>query len=107
MVGSTRAYGSGGLPWPDLAVVSARGAQYSKISKSHLPLMDLTLGLMPNKHCQDDLQHWCGQNGKLPLTTAGKQVLVAIKASDKPLELESLGQESELSIQVGLFKVIR
>jgi len=26
-----------------LPVVSARGAQYSKISKSHLPLMDLTL----------------------------------------------------------------
>ena len=33
--------------------------------------------------------------------------LGTIKASDKPLELGSLGQESENSIQVGLCRVIR
>jgi len=43
MVGHTRAYGSGGLPWPDLAVVSARGAKYSKTSESPLLLMNLTM----------------------------------------------------------------
>ena len=40
--GTQRAHGSGGLPWLDLAVVSARGAKYSKTSESQL-LMNLAM----------------------------------------------------------------